>query len=112
MLAAMGAAGWDIVLALPRRALAGSVAGKGLEVVALAGLALLVPRVLGPADYGGFAVALAVVMGIATATGIGGPALFARVLGPLAAGGRGGRAHAQWTFAALRSARRRRTATE
>ena len=70
-------------LPLPRRALAGSAAGKALEALTLAGLVLLVPRALGVADYGGFAVALAVATGIATATGIGGPALFARVLGPL-----------------------------
>ena len=68
-------------VALPRRALAGSAAGKALEALTLAGLVLLVPRALGAADYGGFAVALAVATGIATATGIGGPALFARVLG-------------------------------
>lgn len=57
--------------------------GKGLEALTLAALVLLVPRALGPADYGGFAVALALATGIATATGIGGPALFARVLAPL-----------------------------
>jgi len=74
--------------ALPRRALAGSAVGKALEALTLAGLVLLVPRALGPADYGAFAVALAVATGIATATGIGGPALFARVLGPLDAGER------------------------
>jgi O-antigen/teichoic acid export membrane protein len=72
-------------VALPGRALAGSVAGKGVEALTLAALVLLVPRALGPADYGGFAVALAVATGIATATGIGGPALFARVLGAGAA---------------------------
>ncbi len=68
---------------LPRRALAGSAGAKVLEAATLAGLVLLVPRTLGAADYGAFAVALAVATGIATATGIGGPALFARVLGPL-----------------------------
>ena len=73
----------DRAVALPRRALAGSAAGKALEALTLAGLVLLVPRALGPADYGAFAVALAVATGIATATGIGGPALFARVLAPL-----------------------------
>jgi hypothetical protein len=73
------------VAALPRRALAGSAAGKALEALTLAGLVALVPRALGPADYGAFAVALAVATGIATATGIGGPALFARALAPLAA---------------------------
>jgi O-antigen/teichoic acid export membrane protein len=67
---------------LPRRAIAGTAGGKALEAVTLAGLVLLVPRALGAADYGAFAVALAVATGIATATGIGGPALFARVLGP------------------------------
>jgi O-antigen/teichoic acid export membrane protein len=73
----------DRAVALPRRALAGSAAGKALEALTLAALVLLVPRALGPGDYGGFAVALAVATGIATATGIGGPALFARVLAPL-----------------------------
>jgi O-antigen/teichoic acid export membrane protein len=73
----------DRAVALPRKALAGSAAGKALEALTLVGLVLLVPRALGPADYGGFAVALAVATGIATATGIGGPALFARVLAPL-----------------------------
>jgi len=37
--------------------------GKGLKAPTLAALLLLVPRALGPADYGGFAVALAVVTG-------------------------------------------------
>jgi len=73
----------DRAVALPRRALVGSAAGKALEALTLAALVLVVPRALGPADYGGFAVALAVATGIATATGIGGPALFARVLAPL-----------------------------
>ncbi len=68
---------------LPWGALAAGATGKALEALTLAGLVLLVPRALGPADYGGFAVALAVATGIATATGIGGPALFARVLAPL-----------------------------
>ena len=72
-----------VAAALPRRALAGSAMGKGIEALTLAALVLLVPRALGPADSGGFAVALAVATGIATATGIGGPALFARVLAPL-----------------------------
>jgi O-antigen/teichoic acid export membrane protein len=74
--------------ALPRRALAGSAAGKAIEALTLAGLVALVPRALGPGDYGGFAVALAVATGIATATGIGGPAVFARVLAPLGADAR------------------------
>ena len=70
-------------IALPRRALAGSAAAKLIEALTLAGLVLLVPRALGSRDYGAFASALAVATGIATATGIGGPALFARVLAPL-----------------------------
>ncbi len=88
MLAPMRSDGGENVLgvrvALPRRALAGSAGAKALEALTLAGLVLLVPRALGAADYGGFAVALAVATGISTATGIGGPALFARTLGPLA----------------------------
>ena len=78
----------DRAVALPRRALAASAVGKALEALALAALVLLVPRALGATDYGGFAVALAVATGIATATGIGGPALFARVLAPLDGRGR------------------------
>ncbi len=72
-----------VAVALPRRALAGSGAGKALEALTLAGLVVLVPRALGANDYGAFAVALAVSTGLATATGIGGPALFARVLAAL-----------------------------
>ncbi len=90
--------------ALPRRALAGSVAGKALEALTLAGLVLLVPRTLGAADYGRFAVALAIATGIATATGIGGPALFARMLGPLAGPQRRQLAHALiWRLGAVRA---------
>ena len=74
-----------VAVALPRRALAGSAAGKAIEALTLAALVVLVPRALGAADYGAFAVALAIATGIATATGIGGPALFARVLAALAA---------------------------
>ena len=78
----------DRAVTLPRQALAASAAGKALEALTLAALVVLVPRALGAADYGGFAVALAVATGIATATGIGGPALFARVLAPLDGHGR------------------------
>lgn len=70
-------------MALPRRALAGSALAKLIETLTLVGLVVLVPRALGAGEYGAFAVALAVATGIATATGIGGPALFARVLAPL-----------------------------
>ena len=94
-------------LGLPLRALAGSAGAKVLEALTLAGLVLLVPRALGAADYGRFAVALAVATGIATATGIGGPALFARVLGPLARRG-APRARAGAASPARRGARRRR----
>lgn len=73
----------DRAATLPRRALAAGAAGKALEALTLAALVLLVPRALGAADYGAFAIALAVATGIATATGLGGPALFARVLAPL-----------------------------
>ena len=88
MLARMSTDGGENALrsppGLPVRALAGTASAKLLEALTLAGLVLLVPRALGAADYGAFAVALAVATGIATATGIGGPALFARTLGPLA----------------------------
>jgi len=88
MLAPMTSDGRENVLrspvALPLRAIAGSAGAKAIEALTLVGLVLLVPRALGAADYGGFAVALAVATGVATATGVGGPALFVRVLGPLA----------------------------
>jgi O-antigen/teichoic acid export membrane protein len=109
MLARMGSDGRENALpapvALPRRAMAGTAGAKALEALTLAGLVLLVPRALGPADYGRFAVALAVATGIATATGIGGPALFARVLGPLAGDERRDVARALvWRLGAVRAA--------
>ncbi|MPZ64097.1 MAG: hypothetical protein GEU83_00740 [Pseudonocardiaceae bacterium] len=52
--------------------------GKVAEAVTLVLLATVVPRVLGPADYGGFAVALTVVMIGALAMTVGGATLLAR----------------------------------
>ncbi len=55
-----------------------SLAGKVAEAVTLLLLARVVPRVLGPADYGRFAVALTVVAIGAVAMTLGGATLLAR----------------------------------
>jgi O-antigen/teichoic acid export membrane protein len=61
-----------------RLAVAGSVAGKSAEMVTLVLLATLVPRALGPVDYGRFAVPLTVVTLVSLAMTLGGPTLMAR----------------------------------
>jgi O-antigen/teichoic acid export membrane protein len=50
-----------------------SIAGKAAELVTLVALAVLVPRVLGPADFGWFSVALTVVTIASVAMMLGGP---------------------------------------
>lgn len=55
-----------------------SVAGKAAELVTLVALAVLVPRVLGPADFGRFSVALTIVTIASVAMMLGGPTLMAR----------------------------------
>ena len=55
-----------------------SVAGKTAELVTLVALAVLVPRVLGPADFGRFSVALTIVTIASVAMMLGGPTLMAR----------------------------------
>lgn len=65
--------------ALPaRRPVRVALAGKLVEGVALALLATLVPRVLGPADYGRFALVLALVQVGATALALGGHTAMSR----------------------------------
>ncbi len=54
------------------------LAGKAAELVTLGALAVLVPRVLGPADFGRFSVALTVVTLASVAVMLGGPTLMAR----------------------------------
>ena len=61
-----------------RWAVEASVAGKVAELVTLVALAILVPRVLGPADFGRFSVALTVVTIASVAMMLGGPTLMAR----------------------------------
>ncbi|MCP9491290.1 MAG: hypothetical protein MSC31_15645 [Solirubrobacteraceae bacterium MAG38_C4-C5] len=61
-----------------RAPVAASLAGKAAEMVTLLALATLVPRALGPADYGQFAVALTVVTLGSLAMVLGGPTLMAR----------------------------------
>lgn len=63
------------LVATPVRA---SLTGKALEAVTLVALATVVPRVLGPAQYGEFAVALSIVMIGSLAMAPGGPTLLSR----------------------------------
>ena len=61
-----------------RSPLAGGLAGKGAELLGQMLLVALVPRTLGPANYGTFALGLAAV-GLASASiSVGGPTLLAR----------------------------------
>jgi O-antigen/teichoic acid export membrane protein len=70
------------VAAAPDVALRGSVVasivGKSVELVTLALLATVVPRVLGPDDYGRFSVPLTIVTLGSLAMTLGGPTLLAR----------------------------------
>ncbi|MBN2623303.1 MAG: hypothetical protein JXA83_08045 [Acidimicrobiales bacterium] len=61
-----------------RASITASLAGKAAEMVTLVLLATLVPRVLGPEDYGRFAVPLTVVTLGSLAMTLGGPTLMAR----------------------------------
>ena len=61
-----------------RGPIAASVAGKTVEMATLILLATLVPRALGPSDYGRFAVALTIVTLGSLALTLGGPALVTR----------------------------------
>lgn len=76
--AALGAEGPPETSARLRGAVAASMAGKAVELATLVLLATLVPRVLGPADYGRFAVPLTVVTIGSLAMTLGGPTLMAR----------------------------------
>jgi O-antigen/teichoic acid export membrane protein len=64
-----------------RRALALGVWGKVAEVASLALLVTVVPRLLGPSDYGSFALGLSVVLLGSTALAISGPAVMSRFVG-------------------------------
>ena len=61
-----------------RAAVAGSLVAKTLEVATLVLLATLVPRALGPADFGRFSVLLTIVTLGSLALTLGGPTLMAR----------------------------------
>lgn len=62
-----------------------SLGGKAVEICTLALLATVVPRVLGPSDYGRFAVPLTVVTLGSLAMTLGGPTLMARYVPAAAA---------------------------
>lgn len=61
-----------------RRTVLIGVVGKAAELMTLVALAVLVPRVLGPADFGRFSVALTIVTIVSVAMMLGGPTLMAR----------------------------------
>jgi O-antigen/teichoic acid export membrane protein len=61
-----------------RGAVAGSVAAKAVELATLVALATVVPRTLGPSDYGRYSVLLTVVTLGSLALTLGGPTLMAR----------------------------------
>ena len=61
-----------------RAAVAGSMVGKAVELVTLVLLATVVPRALGPLDYGRFAVPLTIVTVGSLALTLGGPAVMTR----------------------------------
>ncbi|MGI9112098.1 MAG: hypothetical protein ACR2GT_07885 [Gaiellaceae bacterium] len=70
------------------------LAGKALEAVTLVLLITLVPRLLGPADYGSFAVALSIVTVGSAASALGGPTWMSRFVPTVAAADRPGLARA------------------
>jgi O-antigen/teichoic acid export membrane protein len=65
-----------------------SLAGKSVELVTLLLLATVVPRALGPADYGHFAVPLTIVTVGSLALTLGGPTTLARFVPAAAPGAR------------------------
>lgn len=75
--------------------------GKGLEAVTLVLLFTLVPRLLGPSDYGSFAVALSLVTLASAASALGGPTWLSRFVPTVPVADRPGLARAL----AVRSAR-------
>ena len=71
-----------------------SVTGRGAELVTQALLVALIPRALGPEDYGDFAVVLSAATLASTSLSLGGPMLMARYLPGAPAGRRRGVARA------------------
>lgn len=61
-----------------RRSVSSSLGGKAVEIVTLALLATVVPRALGPSDYGHLSVPLTIVTLGSLAMTLGGPTLMAR----------------------------------
>lgn len=61
-----------------RASIVSSSVGKAVELVTLVALATVVPRILGPTDYGRFAVVLTIVTMVSLALTLGGPTLMTR----------------------------------
>ena len=84
-----------------------ATAGKAAEAVSLAALLTVIPRVLGPADYGTFGLALGVVTLGTTAFALGGPTVMARFVAAAPPAERAGLARAlalgaiRWRMAAV-----------
>jgi O-antigen/teichoic acid export membrane protein len=66
-----------------------TLVAKAAEALTLVGLATVIPRALGPADYGVFAVVLAVVGIVSMSLSLGGPLLLARFVPAAAPAERG-----------------------
>lgn len=66
------------LVATSRTPIAISLGGKGAEIVTLFALVILLPRALGPSDYGRFAVAASVVAIVSASLGLGGPTMLSR----------------------------------
>ena len=66
-----------------------TLVAKAAETLTLVGLATIIPRALGPADYGVFAVVLAVVGIVSMSLSLGGPLLLARFVPAAAPSERG-----------------------
>ncbi len=66
--------------ASPPAEMAATLAGKAAEWLTLVLLLTLVPRVLGPADYGSFGLTLSLVALGSAAAALGGPAMIARLV--------------------------------
>jgi len=84
-----------------------ATAGKAAEALSLAALLTVIPRVLGPADYGTFGLALGIVTFGSTVFALGGPTLMARFVAAAPPAQRAGLARAlalaaiRWRTAAL-----------
>ncbi len=100
-------AGQALAVRLRDLSIGAAAAGKAAEAVSLAALLTVIPRVLGPVDYGTFGLSLGLVTLGSTAFALGGPTVMARFVAAAPAEDRAGLARAialaaiRWRTAAL-----------